>query len=330
MYYNDASSTQQTQTNYEKLISIDHVNFTVGPFGEDFTVTGAKVAARHGYAFLEGIGTSPNTFGQGLKNLFAVSLSVIAYLRSFDNYVLSLPADMRPKSVAYVTSDDPFTLPQVSNARPFLEKGGIRTTLYEVYPAETTDLKPVAQKAIASAPDAVVLGTVGLEDCKAILQYFKQQHFNPKIIVATAGPDQGAGFLTAVGGARGAEGMLVPNDGWFPDLHSFQNDQFLQAYHNKFGGTPADISSDSVQAFSTGQVLVQAVNQAKSLDNGTLMNVLRAGTFQSLQGVVRFADDGSNSLAIPFLFQWQKGELIPVYPQGYAQANLEYPKPNWP
>jgi branched-chain amino acid transport system substrate-binding protein len=330
VYYNDASKTEQTQTNYEKLISIDHVDFTVGPFGEDFTVTGAKVAARHGYAFLEGIGTSPNTFGQGLKNLFAVSLSATAYLSSFDHYVLSLPADMRPKSVAYVTSDDPFTLPQVSSARPILEQGGIRTTTYEVYPAETTDFKPVAQKVIASAPDAVVLGSVGLEDCKAILQYFKQQHFNPKIIVATAGPDQGADFLNAMGGARGAEGLLVPNDGWFPKLHSFQNDQFLQAYLHKFGGAPADISSDSVQAFSTGQVLVQAITEAKSLDNGALMKVLRDGTFQSLQGVVKFAGDGENSLALPFLFQWQKGELIPVYPQGQAQANLEYPKPNWP
>ena len=213
--------------------------------------------------------------------------------------------------VAYVTSDDPFTLPQVANARPFLEKGGIRTTLYEVYPAETTDLKPVARRPLPPLRTPSSWEPLVWRTARLPLQYFKQQHFNPKIIVATAGPDQGADFLTAIGGVRGAEGMLVPNDGWFPNLHSFQNDQFLQAYKNKFGGTPADISSDSVQAFSTGQVLVQAVTQAKSLDNGALMNVLRAGTFQSLQGVVRFADDGENSLAIPFLFQWQKGELIP-------------------
>ncbi len=337
--YDDGTKTDQAHTNYEKLISIDHVNFVIGPFNDPFVVTGAEVAARHGYVFLEGIGTSPSTFQQHLKNLFSVSLSATAYLSSFDNFLLSQPAQIRPTTVAYVTSDDPFTQPQIDTARAKLENGGIKTAFYKIFPAETTDYNPIAQQVVASNPDVVVIGSVGLSDCAPFLQYFKQQHFNPKLIIATAGPDQGQPFVKAMNGST--DGLLVPNDGWFPTVKNYQNDAFVPAYLKKYGGAPGDIASDSVQSFSTGQVLAQAVTQANSLDNTAVMNVLRTGTFQSLQGPVKFAADGENSLATPFLFQWQNVSqqqngkkvtaqmLIPVYPQDQAQANVEYPKSKW-
>jgi hypothetical protein len=34
------------------------------------------------------------------------------------------------------------------------------------------------------------------------MKAFQQQHYNPKILAATAGPDQGAAFLKAVGKAN--------------------------------------------------------------------------------------------------------------------------------
>ena len=329
---NDASKTEQTITNYEKLIAQDHVNFVVGPFADDFTVAGARVAQRHHYLFLEGIGTAPSTFQQNLDNLFAVSLPATRYLSTFVDYVLSLPKDVRPKTVAYVTSDDPFTQPQIDNAKPQFEAGGLKTLLYTVYPAETTDYKPIAQKIIASGADVVVLGTLGEPDCVAYLQAFKQQHFNPKLIVATAGPDQGDAFVKALGGPQIAEGMIVPNDGWWPSKgqDAFQQQQFVSGYLAKYGGSQNDISSDTVQAFSVMQVLAQAVNKIHSLDNVALMQVLRTNTFSTLQGPVKFGPDGQNIAAIPFLFQWQKGQLIPVFPLSQAQQNPEFPKPAWP
>jgi len=57
--------------------------------------------------------------------------------------------------------------------------------------------------------------------------------------------------------------------------------------------------------------------------------VLRAGTFQSLQGPVAFDSTGQNRLAVAYLFQWQHGNLVPVFPQQQAMANVEYPKPDW-
>jgi branched-chain amino acid transport system substrate-binding protein len=328
LYKDDGTKVDQTRTNYENFITVNKVNFVIGPFNDPQTITGAEVAKQHGMAFLEGIGTGPEVFSMGLSNLFAVSLSATAYFTSFVNYVLSLPLAIRPKTAAYATSDDPFTRPQIENARARLEQGGIKTVLDTVYSAENADPVGYAQKVVASHADIVLLGTIGLQDCAAHLKTFIQQHFNPKLIIASAGPDQGQSFTQAIG-ANNAEGLIVPNDGWWPASKSYQNSDFVSLITSKYKITAADISSDSVQAFSVGQVLQQALNQTKSLDNQKLLQALRNGTFQSLQGPVAFDSTGQNRLAAAYLFQWQHGSLIPVFPAEQAQANVEFPKPAW-
>ena len=328
VYYDDGTKTDQTRANYEKLITVDKVNFVVGPFNDPQTITGAEVAAQHHMAFLEGSGTGPEVFTNGLTNLFAVSLSATAYFTSFVHYILSLPAAMRPQTAAYATSDDGFTQPQIDHAKPLLEQGGIRTALYEVYSAENADPVGPAQKVVNSHADIVLLGTLGLQDCVAHLKTFMQQHYNPKLIIAAAGPDQGQSFTQAIG-VKNTEGLLVPNDGWWPESKAFQNAEFVPFIEQQLKIGSADISSDTVQAFSVGQVLQQALAQTKSLDNQQLINVLRTGTFQSLQGPVAFDSIGQNRLSVAYLFQWQHGSLIPVFPQEQASANVEFPKPAW-
>ena len=328
IFYDDATRPEQARINYQKLIAVDKVNFVLGPFDDAFTVNGAEVAAKYGYSFIQGTGTSPQDFTHGLTNMFSVSLSASRYMASLVNYILSLPADVRPNTAAYVTSDDGFTSAHVLPAIKQLEQGGITTVLNKIYPAENTDLNPIAASVVASHADVAILGTSTLSECTTYLKYFETQHYNPKILIATSGPDQGSAFTSAIG-PQNAEGVLVANGGWWPTVKTYQNDIFVPAFIQKFGGGPNDISSDSVQSFSVGQVLQQAINQTHSLDNAKIINALHTGTFQSLQGPVKFAPDGQNILALPYLFQWQKGQLIPVYPQEQATANLEYPKPTW-
>src|SRR5712692_267993 len=50
----DASSTTQVVTNYQKLITVDHVDVVFGPFSSLLTKPASIVAARYGYAMLEG------------------------------------------------------------------------------------------------------------------------------------------------------------------------------------------------------------------------------------------------------------------------------------
>ena len=105
----------------------------------------------------------------------------------------------------------------------------------------------------------------------------------------------------------------------------------VKDYLAKYGGTADSISSDIPEAFSVGQVLQQAATKINSIDNAKLITELHSGdTFQSVQGPVKFNDQGENVLATGYLFQWQKGSLVSVYPASQASNKPEYPKVNWP
>lgn len=326
----DASSTAQVVTNYQKLITVDHCDLVFGPFSSLLTKSASVVANRYGYAFIEGAGGGPSVFTQGLHNLFDVSAPVANLLVSFTQYIHSLPAAQRPTTAAYATQDDPFTQPQVDTARTYLEQAGVKTVSYQVYPAETTDYTPIAQKMIASGAQVIVTGTL-LPDIVAYIQAFKEQHYNPRAIIATAGPDQGAQFTKAIGGATNAEGVFVPNGGWYPAIKTFQNTQMVKDYLAQYGGKADAISSDVAEAFSVGQVLQQAATKMNSIDNTKIIAALHSSdTYQSVQGPVKFNGQGQNILATGYLFQWQKGSLVSVYPASQASNAPEYPKPNWP
>lgn len=325
---NDASSATQVQTNYQKLITVDKVDLVFGPYSSLLTKPASVIANRYGYAMPEGAGGAPSVFNRGLNNVFDVSPPLANGLLSFANYILSLPATMRPKSIAYATQDDPFTQPQVDNAKAMLEKAGIKTAYYTVYPAETTDFTPIAAKVIASGAQVDVLGTQ-FPDIVAFVQAFKQQHYNPQAIVATAGPDQGAQFIKAVG-LQNTEGIMVPNV-WFPQANTYQNADMVKAFLAQYGGKISDISVDVAEGFSVGQVIEQAANKIKSIDNAALIKELHSGdTFNSVQGPVKFDSVGQNIVLQTDLFQWQKGNLVAVYPTNLAEATALYPKPSWP
>ena len=234
---NDASSPVQVVTNYQKLISVDHVDLVFGPFSTGLTKASSQVVNRYGYAFVEGAGGGPSVFTSGLHNVFDVSLPVANNLVSFAKWIAAMPSSERPKTAAYATQDDPFTAPQLEAARKILEPAGVQTVYNKTYPSETTDYSPIAAGIISAKADVVLVGTL-LPDVSAFVKQFIQQNYNPKALVATAGPDQGAQFISNVG-ANHTEGIMVPN-GWYPTANNPGNADLVAAYIKQYGGTAPD------------------------------------------------------------------------------------------
>ncbi|HSC01725.1 MAG TPA: amino acid ABC transporter substrate-binding protein [Solirubrobacteraceae bacterium] len=326
----DASSPAQVVTNYQKLISSDHADLVFGPFSTLLTVPSSKVVNRYGYAFVEGAGGAPAAFGNGLHNIFDVSLPIKDQMVPIAKWIASLPASQRPKTAAYATSDDPFTQPQIPVAQSILSAAGIKTVYNKVFPAEVTDYTPIASAVASAHADVVILGSVDVPTVSAFVHAFIQQHYNPKVFAATAGPDQGAAFLKAVGGPANAEGIMVPN-GWYPGYTNADSQKMVSEYVAKYGGTPSDINADVAEGYAVGEAVAQAVAATHSLDNAKIISYLHSGvTLHTVEGSAKFDSLGQNSAAAAFGFQWQKGKYTLVLPPGTPGATAPvYPKPNW-
>ena len=323
----DDSSQEQVVTNYLKLIKDDQVDLVFGPTSTPQVIPASVVANYYRYAMPEGSGGGPSIFDRGLHNVFDVSLSDASKLVSFIQYILSLPLAARPKTAAYLFNDDFVTMPQVTHASLLLQQGGIHTVYNFIYPVETTTYAPLADKVVSSGAQLVVLGT-RFPDVVAFVQTFRQRHYNPQALIATAGPDQSDNFIKAIG-SQSAEGVLVPR-GWYPEANTYQNADMVKAYLAKYGGKTDDISPDIAEAYSVGQVVEQAINKIYNLNNAALIHELHTDTFNTVQGTARFDNSGQNVAAQAYLLQWQRGVLIAVYPPLTAVAHPEFPKPQWP
>ena len=200
VFLNDQSDPTTVATNYTKLIAQQHVSLVFGPFSTLLTVPAAKVAARYGYAFPEGAGGGPSVYALNLPNVFNPSPPIAEQLVPFAQWVASLPASERPKTAAYPQVNDPFADPMTETAQAILQKAGVKTVYSKVFPAENPDYKAGADAVAATNAQMVVLGAVDVPTSAAFIQAFQQQHYNPKIFVATSGPDQGAAFTKAIGG----------------------------------------------------------------------------------------------------------------------------------
>jgi branched-chain amino acid transport system substrate-binding protein len=175
----------------------------------------------------------------------------------------------------------------------------------------------------------VVLGSTDVPTVSSFMQAFEQQHYNPKIFIAAAGPDQGTAFTSTVGVAN-ANGMMVP-DAWYPGYPSASSQAMVNEYVAKYGGTASGVNADVAEAYSVGQVTAQAVKATGGTDGSKIVTYLHSGvTLQSVQGPVKFNSLGENVKAIAFIFQWQNGKFVQVLPANAAgSVKILDPKPDW-
>jgi branched-chain amino acid transport system substrate-binding protein len=307
-FLNDDSTTNQVVTNYTTLINSDHVDLTFGPFSSLLTTPASAVAARAGYAFIEGAGGAPTVFdapsNEADHNTFDVSLPVADELLPFVNYIKSLPASERDSlTAAYPMANDPFGDPPVQLAQTELQSLGVKTVYSEIFPEEVSSY---------DAPAAAV-------------------HYTPKMFIAAAGPDQGGAFIKAVG-AGNAAGMMVP-DGWYGQYNNAASEKMVAEYIKEYGGTASDVNADVAEAYSVGQVAEQAIVATGGVDNASIIKYLHSGvTLQTVQGSVNFNSLGENAAADAFVFQWDKtgSDFQQVLPAGDpGSVPIIAAKPPW-
>ncbi|MGH9109788.1 MAG: ABC transporter substrate-binding protein [Acidimicrobiales bacterium] len=325
----DASSTSQVSTNYNTLIASDHAKLVVGPFSSLLTVPAAKVAHRFGYAMVEGAGGAPSVFKAHLNNVFDVSYPVATGLVPFAKWIASMPKSQRPATAAYATITTIFESGQFPIAHKILENAGVKTVYTKAFPTETTDFTPIASAAAASKATIFLLGCTDVPTVSSFIQDFQQAHYNPKAFIATAGPDQGAAYVKAVGAAN-ATGTMVEG-GWNGTYTNAQSKKMVREYIAKYGGTPSGVNADVAEAYGVGQVLSQAVQHVGSFTNKKLIKYLHSGhTFHSVQGPVKFSQSGENVTGSVFEYQWQTGgtkfnQVLPAKAPGTVGKPM-YPK----
>jgi branched-chain amino acid transport system substrate-binding protein len=333
---NDRGWPGVTAADYRVLITRDHVDLTLAPFSSLLTAAAVPVTTKYRYALAAGSAGAPAVYALRSPDLFSTTVPVAVEMVPFARWVLRLPPGQRPGSAAYPMVSNPFTTPPVQRAQAILQAGGIRT-VYSHAPynnARPSALTADARQVAASGAQIVVLGSVDVPTVAAFVREFIRLHYQPKMFIAAAGPDQGQAFLNAVGPGN-ATGIMVPN-GWFAGYPNPLSHVMVQEYIARYGGTASGINADVAESYSAGETLAAAVTATRSLSNAKIIAWLHHHQVQTVLGPVRFSGDGENIDAIHSaeIFQWQPGptgeQFVQVLPKGApGTVPIIASKPNW-
>ena len=330
---NDNSVPKTVTSDYNVLISQDHVDLTLAPFSTLLTNAAEAPTHSHGYALVAGSATGGLVFAPtSYHNFFSVSLPVKLEMGAFAHWVTKLPASQR-QTAAYPEVSDPFADPPVEATAVTLHHAGVKTVYQNAGPAAAVSNKSIQQAATTVAlrhPQIVVIGSVDLPSLLIFIHTFEAHHYTPNIMIAASGPDQGQAFLDKLNPVN-AQDIMVP-DGWFGgEQNNALSHVMVEDYIAKYGGTSADINADVAEAYSAGEVLADAVTATKGVDNPAIIKYLHGPvTVQTVQGPVRFLRDGENPKGQAFIFQWQSnGQFVPVLGPDTGTNGPAAQKPKW-
>jgi branched-chain amino acid transport system substrate-binding protein len=319
--YDDRTSGEEAIKNYQRLATIDNVDFVVAPYSTGLNIAAAPIIAQYGYPQL-----GATAVGDGFEALAAQwpnSFWLLGSSKAFAEDLAGLLKAMRDKGqignrVAVVNVADAFGLELMAAGKPALQNAGFEIVYETSYPLDQQDFAPIIQAAQAADPDAFVAfsypaDTFGLSAQAKIADLDVGAFY---VGVATAFPAYLGANGEAANGVLGAGGINPEAEGM----------QEWRARHKEVTGSDADYWA-SAMTYASMEMLEQAITAAGSLDKAAVIDKLKTMTFATVMGELNLA--GNVNPKFWTVGQWQDGVFYGVAAEGFEDVREPVVKSGW-
>jgi branched-chain amino acid transport system substrate-binding protein len=324
--YNDEGTPTIAQGLFNRLIGQDHADLLLAPFSTFVGGAIVPIVLSHKKILFNGGFVGINIFKAAKGSIVgSYTYQEPDYTRGVFELIKTLPADQRPTRVAIFTAQNPFPLIVRSGfdgkggALNFAKAAGMTVVVDEQYPPNTTDFTGLVQKAKAANADLVL--QLGLpNDSLQVARGIQQLGYKPKIF-CTCGSQVTTLPAWPKMGAAG-EGVIGTTISW-----PTQNYQGLAELQTFFKGRGYDtIPAYGVVAYAILQVLEQAVQGAKALDDEKLKQYVLSHEFHTAAGNFKYLPDGTPVFS-QVLLQYLHNKNEVVWPTQMKTAAAVVPMP---
>jgi branched-chain amino acid transport system substrate-binding protein len=338
IYYDDQSNPATVPGIYTKLLDIDKVDLVIGGYATAMLAPAMPVIMQHKKMFIGMLGLAVNSEFH-YPNYFAMIPSGPDPKPAFTDgfFEVAMAQTPKPKTVAIVAADQEFSRNASDGARENAKKYGLKIVYDKSYPPSTTDYTPIVRAVQATNPDIVVVCSYP-PDSVGMIRAINEIGFKPKMI--------GGGMVGLQNGAIKAQlgpllNGVVNYDFWLPAPKMMFPGvaDLIKKYQARAASEGVDALGYYMapQAFAQLQVLQQAIEATKSLDDQKLADYIRKSTFHTVLGDVKFGAGGewAQSRVLQVQFRNIKGNdvdqfknpdtEIVVYPKDYASGQVIYP-----
>ena len=316
--YDDQSNPTTAVSLFEKMASVDNVDFFVGPDWTSLGLPVPTVAERHKIPIVMANVATPSAYQRGLKYAFGTPYPIVPLWsqRYFDMLSKMQPA---PKSVFFVTHDNPVMKGITDFWAPKAEAQGLKIVGREVFPSDAKDFSAIILKIRAARPDIVYIASFD-NVSGPLVQQMRQQRIKAMDVHHT----MLTGALARQIG-KDIEGM-TGELAWYPAVggdHSELVKRVLE--RSKVDMFESIFTMGRISAYLT---MVQAIEKAGAVDRDKVKDALTNGTFKAPPGPVEFDENGFPKSNGAFTIQMQSGKVNVVWPAGQA-GKVAWPSPSW-
>ncbi len=339
VYYDDQSNPQNVPGLYTKLMDVDKVDLLIGPYATNMVAPAIAVLMEHKKTTIGILANAANSkfhYDQYFSMLPTGPEPQKSFAYGF--FELAAAAKPRPKTVAILAADAEFAQNAADGARQSIKEiGGFDLVVDQKYPPTTTDYGSIMQAVKALNPDIVYVAAYP-PDTVGIVRAANEIALTPKMFGGTF-----IGLLlTPIKAQLGPLMNGIVNNEVFLPGPAFTFSGTLELLHKyqeiaKAQGLDPMGWSYPPLGYAAGQVLAQAVEGAKTLDQVQLAAYMHGHTFHTVVGDVTFGKDGewTKSRVVFTQFQHVTGnsmdqfkdtshEVI-VWPDQYKSDTMIYP-----
>jgi branched-chain amino acid transport system substrate-binding protein len=326
----DAVEPNQAVGEARRLTSVDKVPVIFGTYSSSLSIAATQVAELAGVPYFELGAISDPITERGFKNVYRTNPTARDFASRMVDAVgeaiaPALGVDAKSLKVAIIHEDSLYgqTVAGYQTARA--KEKGVNVVETLPYSAKSVDLTPVILRLKTAGAD-VVLQTSYQNDTVLFFRQMKEQGFKPKAMIGAGGGYSLRDTMLAIG-AEHMEGALNV------DFTQFRTnpkaapgvDEFVKKYQAKYGTAPR--SGHSLANYMGALVFLDAMEKAPDLKAASIRTAVMAvdvpvGGTATGWGA-KFAESGQNSRAVPFLMQWQGGDLVTVFPADAAVAKMK-------
>ena len=315
VYYDDQSNPATIPGIYTKLLDVDKVDIVVSGYATNMIAPAMPVIIGHNRTFLALFGLATNsefnypkyfalqpTGGMTPKEEFA---------RGF--FAVAMQQNPKPTTVAMIGADAEFPRNAMDGARTVAKGLGLKIVYDKTYPPTTSDYSPIIRAIQATNPDIVMVASYP-PDSVGMVRAANEVGLKTKLFGGGMVGLQSTAIKVQLGPLLNG---IVDYDFWLPwsKLASPEGLEFLKKYQAEAPAMGVDALGYYLPPFAYAymQVLTQAIESAKSLDDDKYADALRKLTFKTIVGDIKFGPNG----------EWAEPRVMAVQFQGVKSNDME-------
>ncbi|MBV8033411.1 MAG: amino acid ABC transporter substrate-binding protein [Betaproteobacteria bacterium] len=332
--YDDQTNPANTPGIYTKLLDVDKVDLLFAPYGTVPTAPIMPLVKQRGLLLMGNFSFQVN---HTVKHDMWFNNAPWTDASSWFDGWITIGKRVGGKTIAFLAADQEFAQNLANGARELAKKAGLQTVFDQNYPPTTTDFSSLVRAIRQTNADLVFIASYP-NDSVAIIRSVNEIGIGSNVKLFGGGM-VGLQFTPNMVNLGSLLNGVVNYNSYVPGLKYPGIDEFLKRYAQKAAEAKVDPLGFYLPPFNyaMGQMVEQAVNGTKSLDQKKLAEYLHTHEMQTIVGPIRYGPDGewANPRVIQAQFQdvadknmdqfRQPGKQVILWPEQYKNGNAIVP-----